>query len=944
MAKGRHGGRRVRTTATLLERGEAIVTAEQAALRPRLLARTDDGVVEQEAMPFVAGLGVKGYGQAAAVLLRAFDEVALVMPARATAPQGAGVNRRGVREGWAAVVIVGTRGGALLGRRWYGVPRPDGTTRVSLDTLPRHDLLPIGDFTAPGFAVDPAVDDHFAQLGLPGAVRRVGSPRGTVSDTITMVRPRVPRYDDAPWETARQAGDLLDLTPFDIGYQVVHTTGLPLPLGFAERTVEDLVSATCTEEATALMLPARIRKDPDPLAAYAQVRGDDRLSPSVRAVCLAYTAGYALETGQPTLMELGRELLRTVDTLTAGDPIGWLRSRWPQEPKPGDELASTWAALLAVHAYWRILLARDGGPERHGLIDALEYGAAVRDGLLDLGGVPAGRPGARIVQLTARVLEAPQPPWGEPRMDRIGKARERLVSHAAAWVALPAYLLWHAVVVHTVWTIATSDLLPGGLEGPQPEDIDPAGVGGRGRHVLARRLLLAAMERGESALLDRAVAVAPWDPAVRRIANEGRFRLGRRDRPLLESLRAEETDGGTLGTAAEALAVAQAQGDVAAARTARKRLRERSEAAVELRLAVDRIADLQDVQRITTLRDRCAEVTPDGSRAMFALLGDDPAATVAAWRQALDEQRDAVEWASLVREERAERPRSPRPRRPPCPSEPADGALHDAHRALRWRLGRRALRHHPLGAALEQHARRSLELVAAGDAYGASWLAALGGERGLVAGLDACIAAGGVGDVSEALAAAEAALASALDERWLGAIHERLAAVWATGAVRPAMARERVAIAALAATGPAARQEVEARLSALLTSAVTPSEEPEDPEEATPSGFTPMQVPPAAVEHARRVLGTPEWAIQEGLRQVLLYNRTLGRRDLKMLRGTRDADGALWELRHRDGRNPVRVVYRSGSTGPEVVSILAKQNDAHQRRAIATILAGRDAG
>ena len=132
---------------------------------------------------------------------------------------------------------------------------------------------------------------------------------------------------------------------------------------------------------------------------------------------------------------------------------------------------------------------------------------------------------------------------------------------------------------------------------------------------------------------------------------------------------------------------------------------------------------------------------------------------------------------------------------------------------------------------------------------------------------------------------------------------------------------------------------MEARLSALLTSAVAP-EEPEEPDEPTQSAFTPMLVPPAAVEHARRVLGTPEWAIQEGLRQVLLFNRTLGRRDLKMLRGTRDADGALWELRHRDGRNPVRVVYRSGPTGPVVVSILAKQNDARQRRAIATILAG----
>jgi hypothetical protein len=71
---------------------------------------------------------------------------------------------------------------------------------------------------------------------------------------------------------------------------------------------------------------------------------------------------------------------------------------------------------------------------------------------------------------------------------------------------------------------------------------------------------------------------------------------------------------------------------------------------------------------------------------------------------------------------------------------------------------------------------------------------------------------------------------------------------------------------------------------------------------------------------------------------VLLYNRTLGRRDLKMLRGTRDEHGGLWELRHQDGRNPVRVMYRHTPQGPEVVSILAKRDDAHQRRAIAAIL------
>jgi hypothetical protein len=42
----------------------------------------------------------------------------------------------------------------------------------------------------------------------------------------------------------------------------------------------------------------------------------------------------------------------------------------------------------------------------------------------------------------------------------------------------------------------------------------------------------------------------------------------------------------------------------------------------------------------------------------------------------------------------------------------------------------------------------------------------------------------------------------------------------------------------------------------------------------------------------------------------------------------------LWELRHRDGRHPVRVVYVLGEAGPRVVAIMAKQDDAHQRRMI----------
>jgi hypothetical protein len=95
-----------------------------------------------------------------------------------------------------------------------------------------------------------------------------------------------------------------------------------------------------------------------------------------------------------------------------------------------------------------------------------------------------------------------------------------------------------------------------------------------------------------------------------------------------------------------------------------------------------------------------------------------------------------------------------------------------------------------------------------------------------------------------------------------------------------------------------------------------------------------MVLDPEALDRSRGELDTPEWAIGEGLRQIVFYNLARGRRDLKMLRGTRDDAGALWELRHRDGRHPVRVVYVLGEAGPRVVAIMAKQDDAHQRRMI----------
>ena len=959
MAKRRRTGGRRSGAAPLLAVGEGIVEVEQGRLRSRLIYRDGGEVVVLEGLDFVPGLGLGAVVQAAAVLLRVADEVCVVVPGRPVAPPGAAGSRRGIAEGWAAAVCVGTRSGGFMGRQFYGVPRANGRTVVSRDPMSRAALARFGDFSASELVIDPALEDRLAQLGFPGAVRRVGAAVAEAAGPRLAVRPNVPRFTDAPWESARQASDLLDLAPVGLGYLPAFTPGSASPVDLMTRSIPDLLRACVGSDSSALHLAQRVARDTDIEGAVALVRSDDRLSPAVRAMCLAHAAGQAMESGEASQIRLGEELVTAVDALCDGDSLGWLRARWPESPGPGDEIVTAWMALVATDAFWRLVHCHHaaieagsvGSPGASGAVGAaLRHVAAVRDGLLDLTGVTPGEAGARLVRLTAQVMEMPQPPWGEPRIERFHEARVKLVGRAAPRLVLSAYALWHAAVLHAVWVIGA--LQHGPPAGVTPSDVDPAGLLGRGRHVLARHLLIGGMQEGDAELLDRAVAVAPTDFTVRRVANEGRFRLGRRDAALLDDLRAEESFGGTLATAAEALAVAAEVGDPAAARLARRRLRERSSGElaplVALRLAVDRAADVQDSALAEELRSRVPAAPPDDSRAAHALLGSDPAATLEAWRRALTEQRDALEWAALVREERADAPAAVRAGRPTIPTEPEPGALAGAHHALRWRLDRRSLAHHPMKGLLEDHARGALELVASDDAAGGvAWLRALGGEGGLVATLDRAVAGDDRG-LPEALAEAGTALGEALAARWLTGVHERLSSVWVGGA-DPEIHRERRALEAEAAQAADAdgRAAVDARVGALLARAAetqaaegsrvvggSPADEGAD-EPVT--RFAPMRVSAAALEHGRRALGTPEWAIQEGLRQVLLYNRTLGRRDQKMLRGTRDDAGALWELRHRDGRNPVRVLYRHTADGPQVVSILAKRDDAHQRRAIAKV-------
>ena len=197
-------------------------------------------------------------------------------------------------------------------------------------------------------------------------------------------------------------------------------------------------------------------------------------------------------------------------------------------------------------------------------------------------------------------------------------------------------------------------------------------------------------------------------------------------------------------------------------------------------------------------------------------------------------------------------------------------------------------------------------------------------------------------------AEAERALDDLLASHWLADLTQRLAVAWPYAGRSPSHEGIGQRIATLLQTASQAhtqeaRHEVDAEALRFLEQISTrPTEElatagGDEPTELADDDFRAMAVPNGVVERSDRDLGTPMWALQEGLRQVTQYNLARGRRDLKMLRGTRAHDGALWELRHRDGRHPVRVVYRLSETGPVVVAIMIKSDEDDQARVMARI-------
>ena len=303
-------------------------------------------------------------------------------------------------------------------------------------------------------------------------------------------------------------------------------------------------------------------------------------------------------------------------------------------------------------------------------------------------------------------------------------------------------------------------------------------------------------------------------------------------------------------------------------------------------------------------------------------------------------------------EELLTRPPPPRRERPAVPLRSGPGSVEDALAALRWRLTRPAAARLRLHRALYAHARAALRLQAVESEQAidvGNWLLALGApEIGLVPVLDAYLRDGEEADVRAALEQAEDALTSALHQTWaaraIESVRQVAAALVLTGSANQARVDALgVALghALRAAATDAERSAVDTEVVALFqvadalrrTGPIVMTAEEDRPSD----GFVPMELEPAAVERSRGLLDTPEWAIEIGLRQIGLYNESRGRRDLKKLQGTPAGEAALWELRHRDSRHPVRVLWRYRPGGPRAIAIMVKDDEDDQRRVLARV-------
>ncbi len=816
-----------------------------------------------------------------------------------------------------------------------------------------------------------------------------GSAPAAIASTAA-VPTRQLQMPSSPWEAGRRHPTVVAqlCVPRLIEKFITFVPGAAPP-EMRTRSLDELLSRRWPSEAQAATIIERLGAEADLRRAVEKALAAPVSEPLKAVWCAAAITLAGGRLDEPLCRSLHHEASARLATeiAVAGGWEAFLDFCWCGDLQ--NPLGAGLLSALVTAKSYRINLAftaPDAADRERELDEGLADAVRLRDWLLGKVRAPAGEPGERVAWAYDSVVSLAPVAGGASREERLlGVAHARLQKVPPA-DSVRDYAVWHAAQLHSLVICAVllrqydvcglAEIGHGDTTRRDylPETAPHQGLMSNALDILSRHLrlragvLCCANDRRHVAVLARAREIDPRDAVTLGCFNEARFRAGERGDELLKDLQEEMRIEPTLGAAAELLAVAGELGNGKATRKAREKVGTLSARGphawiAEMRLARARPGWLADRDRV----ERLIATAPTGpfdpdERAVFALYGAVPADAVAEALRDLNVRREALEWDALVaelavEEARRERESFPdaetRPKRPAPPTDVGPGAVALALDALRARLDTRAVSRSEPKPALEAHARRAAELATIEDAVVcAGWIGALAGEAGLVAVLDRMIEVPAVApQVVDALRRADAALDAALLSSWQ---HDRLRAlgsVWPTVVERGRSVRElrqrydAVATAIGAAADADARSHVERELTDLMTAALALAEPPkplvviDDEADETPEddAFAEMRVAPDALARSREQLSTPEWALHEGLRQVTYYNLARGKRDVKMLRGTRDAAGAIWELRHRDGRHPVRVLYRFSADGPVVIAILAKEDDAHQRRMLARV-------
>jgi hypothetical protein len=980
----------------LIAWADRIYSDEQPAVRPRIGVVRRGGVDAIDVAPIVGRHGMDAIFQSAAVVARtaADDEpvfIFLYANLSGSVPAGATVKRGGFADGYAACLLARTKNGEKFARFWQTEQIKRGTTRTISDDASESTFEGYPDWLEPDYWIDAALEDVLERAQVPGAVRRsrpkTSAAKALLAPTTDAPNPNAPppppppppshtepRDIEFPWEAARAAvKDLGNLTTGELGWTTFATTPAALPIDLERRTLEDLMRDGWSSEAQACHLIMKLSP------ASMMVSLEMFLSGNLPLIATMFGCAVAAEVGLKQrdlhmLQYATAQLERRVETAIAGAGglTAWLDTQWPTKPTFASMLGTVGISCAANDAFWRVFMAMMApldlplAPDAS-LTKALARAVALRDWILDRAGVAAGPPGERVAALARMVLHAVPSADGEPRLDHWRDVVRERHGKEVPELVLRDYTSVHAAVLHTIVVVTELRLARfmaiGELkddDGWHPERASTCGLLKHGLDVIARHVVDWAARAtdvdNQLALLQRARAVAPWDDAIVRSFNEARARAERWDDALLDDLWKEANATDALAPVGEALEAAVELGRKDIARSARRRLVALAASGPHAWIAAARALFARPSELAQADRIREVEALPKpgvldpSDRTVRALYGPTPTERVAELEAALRAQRDLVEMAELERDDRRATEAGIAPRGPDVPARPGDDAVGRARRALGARMLRPRLARGALGHAVEDHARRALELTASeSEPTIGAWLEAV---RAFVAKADAEIASEATVDeaaLAKLLANAERALGDALIEGWALGVLQRLAPIRPmlprAGARARELARRTSAIeqAAMEAATDEARRAVDEDLARLLdeamnisTAFVDDDEDEAQPtsEAAPPNRFRAMNVLPGAIERSLRELDTADWAIREGLDQITQFNLANGKRDVKMLQGTRESGAPIWELRHYNRRSGIRVLFVLRSEGPRACAIMAKIDDAQQNRVI----------